>query len=187
MVYIANIIDSLAWPITILLLGYLFKKEFNLLIGRVSTLKYKDLQADFKNTLNEVENEAKKFSYTKDNKTIMPDYKNERYIRLMSLAEVSPRGAILEAWIEIETELFKLCKRADFKNDYKNSFLLIRDLISNNIIPADILPLLDGLMKIRNKAVHLPDFFLDDEDKRYLNIAIGISNLLETLDGKKYN
>lgn len=187
MVYIANIIDSLAWPITILLLGYLFKKEFNLLIGRVSTLKYKDLQADFKNTLNEVENEAKKFSYTKDNKTIMPDYKNERYTRLMSLAEVSPRGAILEAWIEIETELFKLCKRANFKSDHKNSFLLIKDMVSNNILPDNILPLFNGLKNMRNKAVHLPDFFLDDEDKRYLNIAIGISNLLETLDGKKYN
>ena len=60
-------------------------------------------------------------------------------------------------------------------------------MVSNNILPDNILPLFNGLKNMRNKAVHLPDFFLDDEDKRYLNIAIGISNLLETLDGKKYN
>ena len=42
-------------------------------------------------------------------------------------------------------------------------------------------------MNIRNKDVQLADFFLYDPDKRYISIAIVISNLLETLDGKKYN
>lgn len=184
MEYFVKIVDSLAWPIAAIWLGYIFRGEIKNLLERVSTLKYKDLEADFRDTLVEVETEAKKITAQDSDPSSMSDQNNERYYRLMRLSEISPRAAILEAWIEVESELFKLCDRASFRTHNKNGFALVRDMVANDILPENIIPLIDGLRKMKNDAVHLPEFGFDDTGKRYLSVAIGISKMLETIEGK---
>jgi hypothetical protein len=48
---IAKIIDSLAWPVVVIWLGYLFRGEIRILFGRISQLTYKDLQLNLKKNL----------------------------------------------------------------------------------------------------------------------------------------
>ncbi len=184
MEYFVKIIDSIAWPVAIIWLGYLFRNDLKTLLGRISTLKYKDLKADFRGTLNDVETEAKKIGSDTVTKSLKSEQGNERYYRLMRLSEISPRAAILETWLEVETELLKLCDRANFNPNHRNGYRLVQEMVANDILPENILPLIDGLRKLKNEAVHLPEFGFDEEGKRYLSVAIGISNLLETVDGK---
>jgi hypothetical protein len=55
-------------------------------------------------------------------------------------------------------------------------------MVAKDILPENILPLIDGLRKLRNDAVHIPEYGFDDEGKRYLSVAIGIANMLETIE-----
>jgi hypothetical protein len=45
--FIASLVESFTWPISILLLLYLFKSEIGKLIQKLAHLKYKDLELEF--------------------------------------------------------------------------------------------------------------------------------------------
>jgi hypothetical protein len=45
--FIASLVESFTWPISILLLFYLFKSEIGKLIQKLAHLKYKDLELEF--------------------------------------------------------------------------------------------------------------------------------------------
>ncbi len=51
MEYLIALIDSLAWPAALVWIGYLFREEVHSLFGRVSKLKYKDIEAKFERKL----------------------------------------------------------------------------------------------------------------------------------------
>ena len=53
--FVVKVIDSLVWPVLVAWLVYGFRSPIGTLIGRLSTLKYKDLQAEFEKRLDEIE------------------------------------------------------------------------------------------------------------------------------------
>lgn len=162
-----------------MVLAILFRSELRSLFRRVSSLKFKDLEANFRDRLDEIESDASKILEDADTDVVATPY-HDRFDRLMRLAEFSPRAAILEAWIEVESELVKLCHRANIElPPRRNAIRLAEIMVKADLLPNEILPLLKNLRNLRNEAVHLPDFVIDDEGKRYLSVAIGIANLIE--------
>lgn len=184
--YLVKIIDSIAWPIAAIWLGYIFKSELKSLLARMSKFKYGEIEAQFEQIKTELENisiEAQPI--LKVNKI---NEHNKRYEYLMSLAESSPRAAILETWIQIESELLSLCKRANFTpSNPKNTLTLIHDMVKEDILPSNIFPLIYKLRKLRNEAAHLPEFVFDEASKKSFSVAIGIANLLKTIKVNQQN
>jgi hypothetical protein len=55
MEHTVEIIKAIAWPVAAVWLGYIFSGEIKKLLGRVSSLKYKDMEASFEKELAEAE------------------------------------------------------------------------------------------------------------------------------------
>ncbi|WP_299178864.1 hypothetical protein [uncultured Neptuniibacter sp.] len=158
--FLASAIDSLAWPILVGSLIYILRKPVGKLLDRVSRFKYKDLEAEFRETLEDIR--------PADEEIIEPepvDTTNPETVSLSELAEVSPRAAIMEAWIKIEkaTENYLVSSGLEKKYSYQG----LRRLPSNIRSPIEhILTQYQELRLLRNKAAHASDFDLDSSSAR---------------------
>jgi hypothetical protein len=187
MEHFVKLVEALAWPSAAVWLGYIFSGEIRKLIGRVSTLKYKDLEAKFDNDLVAAEEEAKKVMPAKaegnliDNELVYPSPYNERYEQLLRIADESPRAALIEAWIEVEDSLVNASEKFGKKHSRRfpprNAVL---ELINTGKYAKTILPLFENLRDLRNEAVHAPQFVpTKRQTRRYLQMAIELSLTLQ--------
>jgi hypothetical protein len=98
-----------------------------------------------------------------------------QYEQFRRIAELSPRAAILEAWIDVEVAIYAAAKKAGLEvKGPANAYSLARNLVSLGKVPHDIMPFFEKLRRLRNNAAHLPDFVLDEiEANKYLDLALG--------------
>ncbi|MCH7499022.1 MAG: hypothetical protein IH886_03295 [Nitrospinae bacterium] len=186
MEYIIAIIDSVAWPVAVVWLGYLFRQEIRGLFDRVSHLKYKDLEAKFEKQLVEAEEEAKSLPAEvrppEHEEPVYPVPYNDKYEQLLRISEESPRAALLEAWIEVESALFEAAERADIKAMMRHPNHVLNRLIKDGHVAKTVYPLFDSLRKMRNEAAHLNNFVPKlDLVKRYLELSIELSHTFHNL------
>ena len=98
---IVDLIVGLAWPVAIVWIAYLFKHELRGVLGRVSLLKYKNVEAKFELGLAQAEAKVAEIDI-KGTDSPAPAEISSKLESLRRIADVSPRAAILEAWILIE-------------------------------------------------------------------------------------
>jgi uncharacterized protein YutE (UPF0331/DUF86 family) len=167
MEHFVEIIKAIAWPIAIVWVGYIFRSEVRQLLGRISSLKYKDMEANFDKQLAKAESEAK--SITVSNKTTEDLSQTEQLLRI---AEVSPRAAIVEAWTLIEMAASKKALKAGATLSRTSPKMIVDYLQRSGELPPNSLEIIEQLRKLRNQAVHMPDFAISQsEAERYLELA----------------
>ena len=175
-----KLIETIAWPTTVIWLGYLFRSELRQLLGRLESLKYKDAEAKFNQQLREAEKVAppasRKLAVSWEKASargVVTQYEQFRRI-----AEVSPRAAILEAWLDVEAAVYAAAERAKLEvRGQTNVHSLARNLMSLGKVPEDVMPFFEQLRRLRNNAAHLPDFVLDEgEANKYLELSLGLAN-----------
>lgn len=184
--YLVEIIKALAWPVSIIWLGYLFRSEVRMLLGRLTVLKHGETEISFSKNLEKAEEKAFQINDINDVdfRGDTPEDINQRDL-LYKIAEISPRAAIVEAWTLIETAAVKsnLVMGSTFK---RTSAKLIQDnLINTGKFGKDSIELINELRQLRNKASHLPDFAISQsEAERYLDLAIKSAHAIENLASK---
>jgi len=95
--FISSIISSLAWPIIILIIVFIFKNPLGNILISLTKFRYKDLEMEFER----LKSSTKALPETIESKTI-PE--NERIIyssleeQIADIAPRSPEGAILITW-----------------------------------------------------------------------------------------
>jgi hypothetical protein len=152
MEHFVEIVKALAWPIAAIWIGYIFRSEVRQLLGRVSSFKYKNVEASFEKILVQAEKSANNIEKPKLKETDLELSQKEQLLRI---AEVSPRAAIVEAWTIIET--------AAMKNGLWTGAAIKR---TN---PKMILDHLES----SGKLSHLPEFAVTQDDaERYLDLAV---------------
>ena len=146
--FIASLVESLIWPATIFTLFLLIKEPLIQLLTRVSHLKYKGLEADFLQTLNHL-----KASTTETANEAATNAQDVPTVTLRDLADISPRTAILEAWIKIETATRDLFESAGFpRRKFYQGLERLPDEKKEQI--KHVLGPYTELRVLRNKAVH---------------------------------
>lgn len=177
---LVKLIEAIAWPITVVWLGYLFRAELRQLLGRLESLKYKDAEAKFNQQLREAEKTASPLKRKPNEawerataRAVVTQYEQFRRI-----AEVSPRAAILEAWLDVEAAVYAAAEKAKLEiKSPGNVYLLARNLVSIGKVPEEVMPFFEQLRRLRNNAAHLPDFVLDEgEATKYLELSLGLAN-----------
>jgi hypothetical protein len=161
--FISKIVDALAWPSATILIIFMLKKPLSKILLRLSHLKYKDLEFDFGKALTEINDSS---ALSNDQLPISATQ--------LKLAELSPRGAILESWIELEEMLIGTAKVKGFPiarpgGVYGKSVLLstselARSLTASRVISTVSYERLEQLKNIRNKAIHVTDESLEQKD-----------------------
>jgi hypothetical protein len=175
-----KLIEVIIWPSTLIFLVIFTRKELRRLFNRMSTIKYKELEASFEKELEDVERKAEKIIGNSKPKGIMekepvyPEPYDEKYEQLLRISEESPRAALLEGWIETEQAIFEAAKRYNIEDYQKwNLKRLIIRLIETEHYAKSIFSLMVDLQKLKNQAAHSPEFVpTKNQIKRYLQLTI---------------
>ena len=178
---VVNLIVGIAWPVAVVWIAYVFKGELKSLLRRVSQLKYKDLEAQFGAGLALAESEVSSLQAAPP-AAPRPELLS-KLESLRRISDVSPRAAILEAWVLVEDA----AGRSGFVEGASipriNPHLYVEELVRLGKLPAGSDSLLDQMRKLRNQAAHMPDFTVDqDEADRYLQLATRMSELILSVD-----
>lgn len=151
---LASIIDSVAWPVTIVVTAYLLRYPLFELLPNLLLFKYKELEIRFGRGLERLEQGLEQApppeqTSARSDSQILADESFD------ILAEISPSAAVLEAWTSIERTLGTVATQHNIEIRRGGSVLYItRVLKSRGIISPRLANLLDELRDLRNVAAH---------------------------------
>lgn len=179
---IIKLLEILAWPLTAIGLGFMFRKEFRLILSRISKVKYKEIEVSIDKELTEIENSSKELAPKMELSKSIRDNYYTTYNRLLEIAKVSPRAAISESWRELEISTALLLN--ELGHDSKNVVMskIFRNILNDNDYPSSLYTDYKKLRDLRNKAVHAEDFEISQSDaERYIVSALDISIFIQKL------
>lgn len=175
--FIAAFVDSIAWPVAIVVVAFILRSQVTELLLRVRRIKHGGTEVDFDSAVFEVTRQAQK---------ALPDQLGDTHTaakRLTMLAELSPRGAILEAWLDVEQALGCLGRRYGVSEEEGKSLgiNMLRLYLSESGAPIGqgAIELLGKLRQLRNQAVHMDEAEIDPTTAReYILLAERMTKLL---------
>jgi len=153
MEFIANILESITWPLSIFFVFFIFRSELKNLFHRLNNLKVKNIDFNF----SEVNAEAaviKNIDTKKDKKIKINASFQENVYKAI---EEFPSHAIIIAWSEIEQTLNDIVKKHDLLPDgvlRRSSRQNVDSLIRKNILAKEYRNLFFTLYDTRNVIVH---------------------------------
>ena len=93
----------------------------------------------------------------------------DEYEKIKELAQLSPRGAVLEAWINVESAFKEAAQRHGFIDDKINPFhpgkfsSIIYQFEVGEHMGKGTIEIFQKLNRLRNEAVHLEEFSFDSK------------------------
>lgn len=183
MEYFVQLVSALAWPLTIIAVALLFRQELRRAAARLSSVSYKEFRAEFDRELRAIEGEVQTLAVRGPQP--LPSDQNSKglpsYDRLIRIADISPRAAIMEAWREIELTTKQIANAyglAPLKDmpGVRN----VRELIQRKVLPSAAEGLYEGMRRLRSRAAHAADFAIEpDEAQRYIETALELQAILQ--------
>lgn len=164
--FIAELVKAGAWPIAAVVLAIMFRSEFRALLGRLKKGKVGSAEFEFQEEVAELKTDIAELSPAPAPVSLKPE--------LIGLATSNPRGAMLTAWIEIETALMALAQKHNLLDAHTCRYpsALVRALARAKLIPMAYAPGFSALRRLRNQAAHDIDFNPSEEATLgYLEIA----------------
>jgi hypothetical protein len=150
--FIASIVGSLAWPSFALAMVLFLRKPLRDLIPLLQRLKYKDLEVEFGRRVEEVRAELPQ--------TVRQVLPGPEMGAIAKLAEISPRSAVLESWLNVEQTALETANRFGANLGPSQTYQAIKFLERSDKMDRSLVSLLRDLRGLRNQAAHTPDFAL---------------------------
>ena len=187
---VSSLIQSLAWPITALVIAFLFKGPISDLLGRLKEVKLNHFRAKFIRDLNQAK-EVVHDSLPSDptvstpagmEASVIPIPWLESNLRL--LLDTYPSAAILLAWSGLEREIRQAAVRVDPSLPAAskiNERIALATLVKRNIISDAVVDVVDTLRGGRNEVMHEPGSgspLERDVTMRYSELAFALINHL---------
>jgi hypothetical protein len=177
--FIASMTGSLAWPAAALIGLLTFRRALVRLLPDLNRLKYKDLELEFGKAVAQarVEIEA---GPVPNQLPPAPPLQKQPY--LQSLAEVSPRAALLEAWLPFEIAASRIGDALAISGPSRPAQMprLIDGLVREGILTEPEARAVARLRGIRNKVVHAVDVDLSpDEVSEYARLLQEVTEAME--------
>lgn len=162
--FIASLIDSLAWPVAVVVIAIVLRRPISGLIKAIRTLSFGDARAEFGEEMNSAEAKAEvlKTEAATSGEPIVPlDQQVLKsgdmsiatpFPRFEKLAVAAPSAAILEIWSVIYRELNKAATAHGIKA--RNAKGVIDQLALRGVLDSLVVSLLNDLRVMRNSAAH---------------------------------
>jgi hypothetical protein len=175
--FVSSLISSLAWPSVIVALVLVFRTEISRLLPRIKRVKHGESQVDFEEDVKVAVDFAEKDVSLP---AVKPGLDQQR---LYLLAEQSPRGAILDAWLQVEAALRSYASQQGIES-MNSPIQIIRAIeihsLDGNSIGKGLINMLERLRQLRNDAVHLADAEITtDVAREYTALADRVKKRLE--------
>ena len=158
--FISAVVSALAWPIAVIIAVVVLRRPLRHLLSRLETFKGPGVEATFQRQVEEAKEEAALAVAGLPSVQEGDKSQQERleYSDLLRLADVSPRAAILETWLRIESTLTDVAMRMDVSADTRRGPLsLMEALERHGTIAPEVGSALRRLRNLRNVAVHTQD------------------------------
>lgn len=161
--FIASLAQSLGWPLAVVLIALMLRKSVVNLMPGLQRLKLKNVELEFGRQLEAVRKELGPETSVVSAAQALPEPKGTAgYYR--SLAEVSPRAAILEAWLGFEVAANQAYDAITPSPRRRVSMQqLFEELGKAQLLTAMEIEALTVLRGLRNKVVHGPEPDLSPE------------------------
>tara|TARA_R110002049_G_scaffold149213_1_gene312231 strand:+ start:362 stop:940 length:579 start_codon:yes stop_codon:yes gene_type:complete len=181
--FISKIVEALAWPGAFLAVLLVIRKELPAIARSLRKLKFKDVELEFGEAAKAVASQAKDaVPPGKPNIRLAGQPKEEMALKLESIAELAPRAAILEAWLQVEAAAVDVVRKRT--NTSLNSMpgpMRLRDsLVRAGVLNPKQVEVFEKLRALRNEAVHFPDAqFTRGSVADYIEAALAMATYLE--------
>ena len=182
--FIASVIDSLSWPIGIVILTLLLRNHLGKLLSRLTRIRYGDVEVNFRREMRKLGSLAKIVGLRSSEKPVQAgkrQRKSEDAIAdAMWLADELPEAAVGVAWVALEHELMQAIMRLAISADYplyQSSLKNISLLHEHGYIDGKIREVLDRMRRLRNAAVHAQRDAVGisgDEAREFIGLAEAI-------------
>ena len=173
--FISELTKALAWPIAVVSISVLFKKQIVLLLSRLRKGKVGSAEFEFEEAIKHLDESASELAISTESKVGMP---------LIKLVTSNPRAAILEAWLELEEKAIDLALRLDLVRPTARRYPegALKGIRKAGILSNSNLNVLEELQYLRNQAAHDPDFNpLPDAVFTYTQLARDLGAELEKM------
>lgn len=181
--FIAKLVESLAWPAVVIAIVFIVRERLPELVTALRRLKYKDLELEFETSTAAIEKKSEEAIPTAT-KVIEIAGATEEDVRsrLAQIADISPRSAILEAWLLVERAAVDVIQKRGI-SDLKSmpGPMRLRDhLRKGGLLTEPLMGLFEELRYLRNEAVHVSDAqFTLQAVANYIRVAIKMAAYLE--------
>lgn len=158
--FLASVIAAVAWPSVVLVIFLFLRHPAKSLLPFLQRLKYKEFELEFNRRVEEMSAEVVHELPAPPPGT--PGVQEE-LVAVAKLAEISPRAAVLESWLEVETAAADAARRLGWQapsEKASSGSFAIKFLEKQPALDQSIVGLLRELRALRNQAAHIPDFAL---------------------------
>ena len=157
MEYLVRIIEAVVWPGAVLIMMFSFRSEIRKLLPQVKKFRAGPVEAEFEREISEI---------AESSEDLIPNIEITQQVlsvndKLIKLARIDTRSAILEAWRNLEESLKQaiLYKAGSPIPDVSSSHKVVKEAESFNLLsPREIIIVTDHKeiwrIKIR-KAIHV--------------------------------
>lgn len=179
--FIETLIGHLAWPMTILILVFTFKKQIHSLLGNLNSLKYKEFEAQFGNLLDSVTSGTESLPSPPSPSNQNTDSSNPT--NTISVNE-DTKSLVLKSWNDINRALKKAVVKYNGIDvppgrTFEQEIEVIKytGRVSQSFIKA-----ITDAREIRNLVIHSDKYEITTEQARHFTIeASKIAKHLEEL------
>lgn len=174
--FVASVIGSLAWPVTVLIALFLLRKQLIELIPGIRRLKYKDFEVDFGKELQKIEEKVRTIEAPPPTKMQLPaDVQPEPLPKTQDelrerLAALSPNAAILESWRNVERTLDFYFKSRSIERPQSGQ-AVAGHLDYDPNFPPQLVSAYQELRLLRNRAAHDREDLTADHAKKFSALA----------------
>lgn len=181
--FLVEISKALAWPISSVSIAYLFRKQVEQLLLRITKGKLGPAEFEFEQAVRELATEA-----PPPTKSGLPTYS---ITSVRSRATSEPRAVVLDAWLKVESALQAAGMSAGVYNALSGpggSPNLIYKLQDKGVIDTQHVRMYKDLRSLRNRATHETDFTPSSESVvSFVELAgeleSAINRSMQSIDG----
>jgi hypothetical protein len=145
-------------------------------------LKYKEFEVEFGKRVQEISTEVRAELPPSPSAGQLPPSAS----RAAQLARVSPRAAVLDAWLQVESAALSAAHHLGGERfrDRTLSYQAVRHLEQLDKLDRGVVSLLRELRGLRNEAAHAPDFALSEASALdYADAAERVASYLRSIAG----
>lgn len=178
--FIATVIGAIAWPITAVIIFLLLRKPLIHLLTLVQHLRFQGIELDFSQQIQALALEARGQLPPIDGKAKTIETLHRDWA---SLAPLSPRAVVLEAWVMVERAAIEAARRhkLDLRSvELRQPLVLGQALEENGILGENTPMIYHQLRNLRNAAAHAVEFaFTPESAIEYADLAARLTEYLD--------
>jgi len=181
--FIAKIIDSIVWPVVVLILTIILRKEIGKLLLSIQKIRYKDFEAHFAKRTEELEKRAERLKPPAEIEKLPPVEMKSPEDGLEEVLRISPRLAVLESFSYVEDAIRKAATQHGIPDDMISGVRnKMRELEKMGLVSYGINSLFNDLRVTRNELTHArePEISVRDA-KKYIDVALLLTKLISNI------